>query len=148
MKYFDFNTEDYDKLSISQLKRLTDFWLRQYLLNTTERSGGRYYCPLKQRWYSEDKMNVTHYYDRQIMCLRYSLENTRLVSLQSNQWDAQELVEGYKSKHHKEYEEYLISELGEKNMQELLVKSKKICIFARQDYIDLIEKFRDGGKES
>lgn len=136
-KKVDFNTEEYDKLTISDLKRMTDYWLRQYLL---QREGNSYYmhCPLKNRSYPQDKMECAHYIDRAIMNTRYDLTNVHLVSKQSNSYDAQVQVEGYKSLHHKDFEEYL----GEQIVKDLRERSQIIKIFQREDYIELIEKFR------
>lgn len=140
MKYkLDFNTVDYSKLKISELKRIADYWLRQYLLKLTKRNGlNQIYCPIKKKFYSEDKMQVAHFIDRNKNSTRYSLENCNLVSSQSNMWDAKTPHEGYKSKHHKEYEDWL----GSEKVQKLLDKSKDTLIFARQDYVELIEKFK------
>jgi hypothetical protein len=136
-KIFDFNTIEYDKLSISQLKRQADYWLRQYLI---QRESDSYYihCPLKDINYPQDKMECAHYIDRAIMNTRYDLTNVHLVSKQSNSYDAQVQVEGYKSKHHYDYEQYL----GEKIVQDLRERSKIIRIFQREDYIEVINKFR------
>lgn len=139
-KRIDFNTEDLESLTHSQLKRVTDYWLRQYLLSEADIRNGRIRCPIKGKWYPINKIQVCHYIDRATMCLRYDLTNCHLISEASNVWDARIAEEGYKSKHHKEYEEYL----GEKNMEYLLDMSKKICIFAKEDYISKIKEFRNG----
>ena len=100
-KFFDFNTEDYDSLKISQLKRMADYWLR------------------------------------------YDLNNVWLISEQSNTWDAQTQVEGYKSLHHKEFEEMLKKEIGEEKFNNLLSTKNNLRIFKRKNYIETIKKFRD-----
>lgn len=139
-KNYDFKRTDYENLKISDLKTMTDYWFRQYLLKKAERNSlNRIYCPLKKKWYPEEKINVSHYIDRGVMNTRWSEENCHLLSEQSNVWDSKEMVEGYKSRHHKEFEEYL----GEEKVKKLLEESKIIRIFARKDYINLIEKFRD-----
>lgn len=144
MKIFDFDTEDYDNLSTSQLKRMCDYWLRQYLLSKAKRKGmsGYIYCPLKNSWYPEHKMQVAHYIDRGIMSTRYNLDNCNLISEQSNVWDAQVQKEGWKSKHHFEYTHWL----GEKKVSKLLDMSKEMVIFTPADYIKKIKKFRNGRK--
>lgn len=141
MKKIDFNTEDYDSLKISELKRMADFWLRQYLLKMAKRKGvsGYIFCPIKNSWYPEYKMQVAHYIDRACMNLRYDLKNVKLISEQSNSWDSQIPKEGYKSKHHKEY-----SLILKKKDKQYLLDNNIIRIFARQDYIDAIEKFKNG----
>lgn len=142
MKKIDFDTEDYSSLKISELKRICDYWLRKYLLSKAPRKGmsGYIYCPLKNSWYPEHKIQAAHFIDRSVMCTRYDLDNVNLVSEQSNVWDAQIRKEGYKSKHHHDYEHWL----GKRKVEKLLELSKEIRIFAREDYIELIEKFRDG----
>ena len=136
-KKVDFNTEDYEKLSISELKRMADYWLRQYLLN---REGNNYYihCPLKNKSYPASYMEASHYIDRGIMNTRYDLTNVHLISKQSNSFDAQVQVEGYKSLHHKDFEDYLGSHI----VEDLRERSKIIKVFQREDYIEVIEKFR------
>ena len=135
----DYNTNDLNSLKISELKRIADYWLRQHLLHKAERNGrNEIYCPIKKKWFPEDKMHVAHFIDRARMCTRYNLDNCQLISEQSNLWDAQTPFEGYKSKHHYDYEILL----GEKKVKKLLELSKQICIFARRDYIELIEKYR------
>lgn len=138
-KKIDFNIEDFNLLKLSELKRMTDYWLRQYLLSKAERRGKKIFCPIKQRWYPENKIHVAHYIDRHIMNTRYDLENCHLISEQSNVWDAKVPKEGYKSLHHYDYEMYL----GEKKVKNLLEKSKEINIFGRQEYVNLILKFKN-----
>jgi len=139
-KRLDFNTDDYDKLSISELKRTADYWLRQYLLSQQESTY--YFCPIKNRSYSADNMHCCHFIDRGIMSLRYDLRNVHLISAISNTYDAQVQVEGFKSKHHKEYEEFLIEEYGFDVLDYLRERSKIIKVFQREDYIEVIEKFK------
>lgn len=134
----DYNTDDLNSLKISELKRIADYWLRQYLLSTADRKNNNIYCPLKKRWFPENKTQVSHFIDRARMCTRYHLDNVHLISEQSNVWDAQISMEGFKSKHHYEYELFL----GENKVQKLLELEKEICIFARRDYIEIIEKFK------
>ena len=135
----DFNTEDLEKLSLSDLKRTADYWLRQYLLKTTEKINNKLYCPIKKKWYSEDNMQVAHFIDRVVMNTRYDLDNCHLISEQSNVWDAQIPKEGYKSLHNYDYEMWL----GEEKVKILLEKSKIIRKFAKEDYIEIINKFRN-----
>lgn len=142
-KFFDFNTEDYSKLTPSQLKKQADYWLRQYLLRTTESRNGRYLCPIKNQWLLPEYMEVSHYIDRICLQLRYDLRNSHLLSKQSNSFDAQVQKEGYKSLHHYDFEQYLNKKFGEKILQELLQEQNKIVIFTREDYIEKIKFFRD-----
>ncbi len=142
-KKLDFNTEDLESLSNSDLKKVADHELRQYLLKTTSGFGERYWCPLKKQSYHKDNMHCCHFIDRQCMVTRYDLKNVHLISAVSNTFDAQIQVEGYKSKHHKEYEEFLLEEYGESVLDFLLEKSKEIKIFYKGDYIEIINKFRN-----
>jgi hypothetical protein len=142
-KKLDFNTDDLESLSNSDLKKIADHELRQYLLKTTSGFGERYWCPLKKQSYHKDKMHCCHFIDRQCMVTRYDLKNVHLISAVSNTFDAQIQVEGYKSKHHKEYEEFLLEEYGETVLDFLREKSKEIKIFYKEDYIEIINKFRN-----
>lgn len=137
IKRIDFSTEDLDSLTISQLKRIADYELRQFLLR--QNNSNLYYCPIKKRNFSPENMEVAHFIDRKHLCTRYDLENCQLISKQSNTWDSQVPKEGYKSLHHYDYEMYL----GKEKVKKLLEKSKNICIFARQDYINIIKSFRN-----
>lgn len=137
-QYLDFNTEDLEKLSLSDLKRVADYWLRQYLL---KREGNHNYlsCPLKNKSYPKEKMQVAHFIDRGVMNTRYDLCNCHLISEQSNVWDAQIPKEGYKSLHHYDYEQYL----GEQIVKDLRERSKETKIFYKEDYIEIINKFKN-----
>lgn len=145
-KRLDYQTDDLSILNTTDLKKLADYWLRQFLLFTAEKRNGKIYCPIKKQWYSEDKIQVAHFCDRAFMCTRYSLDNCHLISESSNSWDAQIPKEGYKSKHHYEYEVWLKEKIGEKKFEENLQKSKEFCTFAKEDYIEIIKQFKNGCK--
>ena len=136
-KKLDFNTEDLESLSNSDLKKIADYELRQYLLRR-EGDVNYIFCPLKNKNYPKENMQVAHYIDRGIMNTRYDLTNCHLVSKQSNEWDAQVPKEGYKSLHHYDYEQYL----GEQIVKDLRERSKELKIFYKDDYIEVINKFR------
>ena len=138
-KKLDYNTEDLESLSNSDLKKIADYSLRQYLL----KNETYLWCPIKKRTYHKDQMHSCHFYDRGIMSLRYDLRNVHLISSISNTFDAQVQIEGFKSKHHKEYEEFLIEEYGSDVLDFLREKSKEIKIFYKEDYIKVINKFRN-----
>ena len=140
-KKLDFNIQDLENLSNSDLKKIADYELRQYLLRNHPHQY--YTCPLKNKKYPIDQMHACHYIDRQCMALRYDLRNVHLISAVSNTYDAQVQVEGYKSKHHKEYEEFLIEEYGSEVLDFLREKSKEVKIFYKDDYIKVINKFRN-----
>ena len=140
-KKLDFNIQDLENLSNSDLKKIADYELRQYLLRNHPHQY--YTCPLKNKKYPIDQMHACHYIDRQCMALRYDLRNVHLISAVSNTYDAQVQVEGYKSKHHKEYEEFLIEEYGSEVLDFLREKSKEVKIFYKEDYIEVINKFRN-----
>lgn len=140
----DFNTRDYENLKIGQLKRMADYWQRQYLLRKADRGPYRkILCPIKNKYYREESMHASHFIDRIVQCTRYHVDNVHLISEESNVWDAKVVEEGYKSKHHKEFEYFLINKIGQKKFEDLLEMSKEICIFDKEDYIEIIEKFRE-----
>lgn len=138
VKKLDFNTQDLESLTTSDLKKIADYELRQYLLR---REGNHNYifCPLKNKNYPREVMQVAHFIDRGIMNTRYDLCNCHLVSKQSNQWDSQIPKQGYKSLHHYEYELYL----GEQIVKDLRERSKEKKVFYKEDYIEIINKFRN-----
>ena len=133
----DFNTDNLEKLSLSNLKRIADYWLRQYLLANHKYTY--FTCPLKNKKYPLEKMQVAHFIDRNCMNTRYDLDNCHLISEQSNVWDAQIPKEGYKSLHHYDYEMWL----GEEKVKNLFEKSKIVRKFAKEDYIEIINKFKN-----
>ena len=139
-KKLDFNTQDLENLSNSDLKKVADYELRQYLLRTVKNPQ---FCPIKKRMIDTYNMQVAHFIDRQCMALRYDLRNCHLISKFSNEFDAQVQVDGYKSKHHKEYEEFLVEEYGSEVLDFLREKSKEVKIFYKEDYIEVINKFRN-----
>lgn len=141
-KKLDFNTKDLESLSNSDLKKVADYELRQFLLR---KAGNNYiFCPIKKKNFPQENMHCCHFYDRGIMSLRYDLKNVHLISAVSNTFDAQVQVEGYKSKHHKEYEEFLVNEYGSDVLDFLAEKSKELKVFYKEDYIEIINKFRNG----
>ena len=141
-KKLDYNTEDLESLSNSELKKIADYELRNYLLKKSAGFGERIWCPIKKRSFHKSEMHCCHYYDRGIMSLRFDLRNVHLISAVSNTFDAQIQVEGFKSKHHKEYESFLLEEYGSDVLDFLREKSKEIKVFQRQDYIEVINKCR------
>lgn len=141
-KQFDFYTEEYEKLTNSQLKKQADYWLRQYLLRETESRFGKYFCPLKKAWLPANQIEVAHYIDRSSMWTRYELKNCHLVSKQSNSFDAQIQKDGYKSLHHFDYETYLKEKYGENILKELLDISENSLKFVKEDYIEKIKSYR------
>lgn len=142
-KKLDFNTEDLESLSNSDLKKIADYELRNYLLRSASGFGERIWCPIKEQSYHKSQIHACHFYDRSIMSLRYDLRNVHLISAVSNTFDSQVQVEGYKSKHHKEYEDWIKEEYGENVLIYLAEKSKELKIFYKEDYIEIINKFRN-----
>jgi hypothetical protein len=142
-KKLNYRTKELESLSTSELQKIADYSLRQYLLRNSENVGNYYWCPIKEKSYPSNKMHVAHFHDRHRLNTRYSLDNCFLISEQSNKWDSQVNYEGYKSKHHYEYEIWLRKKIGEENFENLLADSKKLVIFAKEDYIKLINKFRN-----
>jgi hypothetical protein len=144
VKKLDYNTENLEALSNSELKKVADYWMRQYLLNTTAGMEDRIWCPIKKRSYHKDQMQVAHYIDRSILSLRFDLYNCHLISKESNEYDSKVVVEGYKSKHHKEYEEYLKLKYGEGILDYFKVKSEIKEPFTKEQYIKIIKTFKNG----
>ena len=144
-KKLDYNTEDLESLSNSDLKKIADYWLRQYLLKTTaHKYNGWYECPIKNKKYPENQIHVAHFIDRGFsMWTRYYLKNCHLISAQSNTWDAQILLDGYKSKHHYEYEIYLKQMYGDDIITELNIIAENKELFTKENYIKVINKFRN-----
>lgn len=140
-KKLDYNEEDLESLSNSDLKKLSDYWLRNWLLS--KQDSTYYFCPLKKKSYSADNMHVAHFIDRGIINTRFCLINCHLVSAVSNTYDAQIQVEGYKSLHHRDYELYLIEEYGEEAVVDLKRRGKELKMFTQKDYIEIIKKFRN-----
>ena len=136
-KKLDFNTKDLESLTNSNLKKIADYELRQYLLR--RESHNYIHCPLKNKSYPKEVIQVAHFIDRGIMATRYDLTNCHLVSKYSNERDAQVPKEGYKSLHHYDYEQYL----GEQIVKDLRERSKEIKIFYKEDYIGIINQFRN-----
>ena len=140
-KKLDYNEENLESLSNSDLKKLGDYWLRNWLLS--KQDSTYYFCPLKKKSYSADNMHVAHFIDRGIINTRFCLINCHLVSAVSNTYDAQVQVEGYKSLHHRDYELYLIEEYGEETVEDLKRRGKELKMFTKKDYIEIIKKFRN-----
>lgn len=143
-KKLDYNTEELESLKNGDLKKLADYWLRQFLLHTAEKQNGKIRCPIKNKYYPVDKMHVSHFIDRNIYSTRFNLLNCHLISEESNVFDSKIPFEGYKSKHHKEYEDWLRVKIGEENLNIILDMSKELRIFTKQNYIEVIKNFRDG----
>lgn len=142
-KKIDYDASVLDSFKVSELKKIADYWLRKFLLKNSKRQNNKIFCPIKNQWFAENKIHVAHFFDRGTMCTRYDLDNCHLISEQSNMWDAQVPFVGYKSKHHFEYEVYLREKLGEERFEDLLDRSKQICILKKEDYLEIIKKFKD-----
>lgn len=133
-----------EKLSLSSLKRVCDFWFRKYLLYVAERDlQGRVYCAITEKYLAEDDVHVCHFMDRQIMSLRYNEDNCILCSAYSNSFESTVPDESkeFKSLHHRKFAAALNKKDKEKTKKiELL--SKQIVRYSKQDYLDMIVKFR------
>lgn len=88
-------------------------------------------------------MQVAHYIDRSILSLRFDLYNCHLISKESNEYDSKIMVEDYKSKHHKDYEEYLKLQYGEGILDYFETKKHIKQPFTKKDYIRVINTFRN-----
>ena len=139
----DYYTEDLDKLKISEIKKIAEYFYRQYILKITEsNSKGEYFCPLLEIWLPENKMQVSHFIDRNNIELAFDLNNTWLISEKSNVWDAKIPMEGYKSKHHYEYEMWLRKKIGNKKVNKMLSIKRNFSIFVRDIYKKVINEYR------
>ena len=139
-KKLDFNTEDFNSLKISELKRITDYWFRIYLCKKSKRKGEKIWCPFSNSYKTIDKMHVCHYIDRARMCTRWDENNCIMGSSDSNMFESKINHKESRSLHHYKFEQIL----GNKKVENLLEKSKKICIIERRDYIKIIKKFKNG----
>jgi hypothetical protein len=151
-KYFNpkkWTNDNYDKLVIdteattaplsnSDIKKVLDYLFREKLLqmSSDDFSGGKFHCPLTNKWWRLNKAQVCHYIDRAHLGLRWDFDNCLICSEQSNCWDAQVAVEGFRSLHHQKFEEVL----GEELVNDLLNRSKTLDITFRNDYIELIKE--------
>jgi hypothetical protein len=136
-----------EKLSLSSLKRVCDFWFRKYLLYRAERDlSGRVYCAITERYLPEDDVHVCHYLDRQIMSLRYSEDNCILCSAFSNSFESTvpDETKEFKSLHHRKFAAALIKKDKEK-IKNLELLSEKIVRYTKDDYLRMITKFRGDG---
>jgi hypothetical protein len=140
MGYVDVHKKDLSKAKITDLKRIADYWFRQYLLSKANRNKhGSIYCPLIRKWVHESQIHVCHFIDRQKGRLRYSEENCILASAYTNTVQADVRVEGYKSLHHKLFAAYL----GEERVKYLNEKAKELLRRDKVDYITLISKYKN-----
>jgi hypothetical protein len=142
IRKLDYNTEDLESLSNSELKKVADYWLRRYLISR-EPNSTFVRCPLKNRDCVLSQIQVAHYIDRINMWTRYDLQNCHLVSKQSNTWESQVPKEGHKSLHHYDYEQFLISKYGNDIIKILREKAENKEIFRKENYIEVIKQFRN-----
>lgn len=84
-------------------------------------------------------MHVSHFIDRNIYHLRYDLRNCHLISKDSNVNDSSIMADGFKSKHHKDYEEFLGPEL----VKQLKKESKELRMLGDDFYLGIINKLKD-----
>lgn len=119
----------------SLIKKL-DKLIRPWFISSSRRDRRGYYqCPLVNQWYPASEMQVAHFIDRKIQSTRYEKDNLIFCSKSSNIWDAQKMVEGYKSQHHKDFEEHL----GPEKVDKLVSMSKTLeplTIDQLKHYID------------
>ena len=76
------------------------------------------------------------------MWTRYNRVNCNLISESSNVWDSRIMVEGFKSKHHKEYEDFLIEKFGEDVIEYLKTLASKKELMYKEDYIKIIKDLK------
>jgi hypothetical protein len=142
-KKLDYDTKDLESLSNSDLKKIADYELRNLLLRLGAREfDGLIRCPIRKQWYQKDRMQVAHFFDRHILSLRWDLFNCHLITKDSNEYDSKIMVEGCKSKHHQDYENWLKDEYGDGIIEILESKIDISKPFTKQMYIDTIINFR------
>lgn len=128
------------KSIVKDLKRELNTQIRAYFLShAVKNEDGLYYCPLKRKFFQEQDMQVAHFIDRNKSATVYYKDNLLLCSKQSNVWDAKVPIEGYKSKHHKDYEEYI----GQCKADYLRKLSENRVSYNRQDLTDLIKMYKN-----
>ena len=141
----DFNApiEVLESYSTSKLKRVCDYWFRQYLISkAVVNDFGEIYCFLTLSFNAAASTHVCHYIDREYNSTRYSEDNCILCSEYTNIFEAQIEVAGYKSLHHKRFFEYL----GKDKVEKLNLLSKEIVSYGKWDYLEMILKFRNGNR--
>jgi len=139
---FDFNApiSELGGYTLSKLKKVCDYWFRKYMLSVVKgRRGNFIFCPLTEKYYHLEDIHVCHYIDRACLGLRYSEENCILCSKNSNTFEAQVQVDGFKSLHHKKFAEFL----GAEKVESLNKLSQTVVSFTKDDYLCLINKFKD-----
>lgn len=123
------------KLKISELKKLLDFLYRKKLLLRMESRGGKFLCPLTNKYYPISKAQVCHFIDRANLNLRWDDDNCVMCSEKSNYWDSQKHSYTSRSIHHEDFEIYL----GNEKVKDLLNRSLERKSFTRYDYISVLE---------
>lgn len=125
--------------SLSELRKVCDYWFRRYLIFCSGvGEKGFILCPLTNIKVRVEDAHVCHFVDRARMSLRYSEDNCVLCSKYSNTIESRISEEGYKSLHHKKFEDFL----GAKKIEELKILSQQVVIYTKEDYLCMINKFR------
>jgi hypothetical protein len=107
---------------ISLLKKEIDILFRKYLLSKAARNTkGLIKCPLTKKWLPPARLDVCHFIDRKWLGTRWDTDNCILCSTYTNQFESSQRAEGFKSLHHKRFEEYL----GREKITELEKKKEK-----------------------
>jgi len=136
---FNAPIEVLESYSTSQLKRVCDYWFRQYLISkATVNDYGEIYCVLTLSFNAAASTHVCHYIDRAFNSTRYSEDNCVLCSEYTNTFEAQIEAAGYKSLHHKKFSEYL----GKDKVEKLNLLSKEFVSYSKWDYLEKIEQFK------
>lgn len=126
--------------SMSELRKVCDFWFRKYLMGVLGvKEKGSILCPLTNIKMRVEDAHVCHYIDRARMALRYSEDNCVLCSKYSNTIESRISEEGYKSLHHKKFEDFL----GAEKIEKLKTLSQQVVIYTKEDYLCMINKFRN-----
>ena len=137
----DFNAEDsvLEGYSVSELRKVCDFWFRKYLMKLSGvGEKGFILCPLTNIKVRVENAHVCHFVDRARMSLRYSEDNCVLCSKYTNTIESRISEEGYKSLHHKKFEDFL----GAEKIEKLKTLSEQVVIYTKEDYLCMINKFK------
>ncbi len=136
---FTATKEVLETYTISQLRKVCDYWFRRYLIKVGGFEGKDFIlCPLTGGRTKMENIHVCHYIDRARMILRYSEDNCVLCSAYTNTFEAHVKEEGFKSLHHKKFEDFL----GAEKIEKLNNLSQEVVVYSKDDYINMINKFR------
>lgn len=118
--------------SISKLKRLADNVFSKWIRNR-DSIGDYNWCVTCGKKALKTELQNGHYWSRMHMSTRYNAFNCHPQCIGCNMFK-----EGCKP----EYTLYLIRKYGQGILQELALEKEKLIKFSRQDYLNIIEKYK------